>query len=395
MARGPEIDQDLAGWLRHALWLYLKIAGIWTPLLCAAFVVTFSSLSSFLTRWLVAVTIGLVTASICYWAVHLVEILELWILRMLDRPIPRHGHLWSFLLAIIFMPFALHLGFQTAQGLGPLVGYRFSAPDLSDYRVSIMFGVLVCALFFFLEVHRDARAAKREAELRLQQTENERLRAQIAALTSQINPHLLFNSLNTIASLIATKPAAAEEMTVQLSDLFRGILTASRRETHPLATELEICRTYLEIERTRFGERLRRSFEIEPDLDLQDCEVPVLIVQPLVENAVKYAVAPRSGGGEVAVRVGAAGDLVEIAVEDDGPGFGRSPARPGAGTGIASCRSRLELHFGERGQLELEEREGGGTRARITFPRGGGRRQSGDAVQESREGARGDPSPGG
>jgi two-component system, LytTR family, sensor histidine kinase AlgZ len=177
--------------------------------------------------------------------------------------------------------------------------------------------------------------------------------AQLAALESRVQPHFLFNTLNSIAALAHDDPARAEKMTTDLASLMRSTLDR-QAPLVPLDDELRVVRTYLDIERVRFGDRLRYGIEAD---GVGDMRVPRLAVQTLVENSVKYAVSARRDGASILVRADApAADRVRIAVRDDGPGFDGS-ALP-AGHGLALLRSRLEMLFGDRATLVIDGRPG-------------------------------------
>lgn len=173
-------------------------------------------------------------------------------------------------------------------------------------------------------------------------------RAQVDALQARIRPHFLFNSMNTIASLVRTRPAEAERTVEDLADLFRAALGADDGMS-TLAEELEMVDHYLRIEQLRLGERLRveRDFAaVRPDLPL-----PRLLLQPLVENAVYHGIQPRADGGTVLLRTRAQGDGVEIVIENPRPADA-APSRNGMA--LANVRSRIEYHFGARGALLME-----------------------------------------
>lgn len=188
--------------------------------------------------------------------------------------------------------------------------------------------------------------------------------ARLASLESRVQPHFLFNTLNSIAALIPEDPAGAERMTGRLASLLRASLDSADTPLLPLAREAETARTYLEIERVRFGERLRFTFDIPPALG--SVNVPRFALQTLVENSVKFAVAPRREGGHIRVSATAIDGLVALAVEDDGPGFELADAR--AGHGLALLRERLALSFDARASLAVE-RTSTGTLVRVTLPR--------------------------
>jgi len=177
--------------------------------------------------------------------------------------------------------------------------------------------------------------------------------AQLASLESRVQPHFLFNTLNSIAALIHEDPAGAERMTGQLASLLRSSLD-HMTPLVPLEDELRTVRNYLEIERVRFGERLRYDIATEPAA--ASIRVPRLAVQTLVENSVKYAVSPRRDGASIAVRSAARNGHLRIDVEDDGPGFEAS-ALPD-GHGLALLRARLAMAFGDAASVRIESRPG-------------------------------------
>lgn len=184
-----------------------------------------------------------------------------------------------------------------------------------------------------------------EAEARRLATE-----AQLASLESRVQPHFLFNTLNSIAALIPGDPAGAERMTAQLATLLRSSLDAGGAPLVPLDEELAIVRDYLAIERVRFGDRLR--VEIGIDEHAGRTPVPRLSLQTLVENSVKFAVSPRPGGASIVIRATMTGGRVRIDVEDDGPGFG-SMGVP-AGHGLALLDARLKMLYGNRATLKID-----------------------------------------
>jgi sensor histidine kinase YesM len=189
--------------------------------------------------------------------------------------------------------------------------------------------------------------------------------AQLTSLEERVQPHFLFNTLNSIASLIHNDPTGAEKMTGQLASILRSSLDGAGALV-PLEQELKTVRDYLDIERVRFGDRLRYTIQIDERVGA--ALVPRLSVQTLVENAVKYAVSPRRDGGTVAVIAGDANGRVRLAVEDDGPGFDSAGAPDRHG--IALVRERLALTFGDRATLSIES-HAGQTKAVIEVPRSG------------------------
>ena len=205
-------------------------------------------------------------------------------------------------------------------------------------------------------------------ELRTKPGEQERAykllaEAQLSSLESRIHPHFLFNTLNSIAALIPTDPQLAEDTVGKLASLLRFSLNANHSGLVPLSQELKIVRDYLEIEKTRFGARIR--YEIAVPEALQDVKVPPLALQSLVENSVKHVVSQRNQGAMIQIAASQEANRIRLVVLDDGPGFS-----PGAITpehGLGNLVARLELLYGAEGRLEVT-RENEKTAVRLYFP---------------------------
>ena len=240
---------------------------------------------------------------------------------------------------------------------------RFRAQVPFLFAVNLILYLLVLSVHYVVLAFEAFRTAERQ-QLELQVLTRD---AELRALRAQVNPHFLFNTLNSIAALIHENPAAAEDVVTRLADVFRHALTASGREHTRLADELEFLRSWLAIEHVRFGDRLRVVEDVEPGLD--DVPVPGLLFQPLIENAVRYAVAPRAEGGTITLRVrrDPSGDTFTAEIADDGPGFSPGGRPRGNGVGLESVRERLRLGGAKHG-FALESAPGRGTRARITLP---------------------------
>jgi two-component system LytT family sensor kinase len=202
----------------------------------------------------------------------------------------------------------------------------------------------------------------REALLLQQVTE-----AELRALRAQINPHFLFNSLNTVADLIVRDPVRAEAMTVRLAGVFRHVLAHSSRPLTTIRDEVEFLRTYLYIEEARFGDRLQVTFDVAADV-LAD-QAPSLILQPLVENALKHGLGPKPGPGHLWISAQAEGGRMLLRVEDDGMGLERR--QESQGLGLTNVAERLRTLYQDRASVLLESRPGGGCRVTLRFPRDG------------------------
>ena len=188
--------------------------------------------------------------------------------------------------------------------------------------------------------------------------------AQVRALRYQINPHFLFNTLNAIAALVRDAPARAEEMVVQLSEFFRRSLAVNPMEDLTLSQEVDLQRLYLEIERTRFPDRLR--FDVQLEDGSAEASVPALLLQPLVENAVKHGVARSEGPTCICIRARLDGPVVEIVVENDAKSTG--PGSPGEKVGLRNVAERLRSRFGEEATLTSAEIAEGGFRNSLRIP---------------------------
>jgi signal transduction histidine kinase len=191
--------------------------------------------------------------------------------------------------------------------------------------------------------------------------------AQLQALQRQLHPHFLFNTLNAISALMHRDVEAADQMLSRLSDLLRIALDQRGQQEVALKDELEFLQKYLEIEQARFGDRLTVEFSIDPET--LDAQVPNLILQPLVENSIRHAVAVRIEPGHIAVKARRVEDALELTVRDNGPGMppGRL-ASPARGLGLSNTRSRLERLYGAAQHLTFAEPPGGGLIVTVSLP---------------------------
>jgi LytS/YehU family sensor histidine kinase len=187
--------------------------------------------------------------------------------------------------------------------------------------------------------------------------------SRLSSLESRIHPHFLFNTLNSIAALIPSDPVRAEDTVGKLASLLRFSLNANQSGLVPLSLELKIVRDYLEIEKTRFGARIR--YEITVPETLQDVKIPPLALQCLVENAVKHVAARRAEGVSIQVTGSRESNCINLEVLDDGPGFSLDAITPEHGLG--NLMERLELLFDTAGELAVT-RKGETTAVRLSFP---------------------------
>jgi len=224
----------------------------------------------------------------------------------------------------------------------------------------LTYSILVAATQGYLYYQR-----YRQGELRSAHLSAQLAQAQLQALRMQLHPHFLFNTLNSIATLIHKDPDAADRMTARLSDLLRLTLDNIGVQEVPLAQELEFLERYLEIEKTRFSDRLVVRIEVGPET--LDASTPYLILQPLVENAIRHGIAARSSPGCVIVRAARDGVMLVLEVKDDGPGI-QSTVASNNGIGISSTRERLEKLYGEAHTFDLSNAVEGGLAVKLAFP---------------------------
>ncbi|MCQ4163328.1 sensor histidine kinase [Tahibacter harae] len=224
----------------------------------------------------------------------------------------------------------------------------------------LLYWLVVGAAHALLYSHRYWQREAEVAALRASLSE-----ARLQALSAQLNPHFLFNTLNTVAELVHHDAAAADRMLANLSALLRRSLGTSAAQEVPLRDELAMLEQYLAIQRVRFGARLQSAFAV--DAGCLDAAVPFLLLQPLVENAIVHAIAPRIEGGCVRVSAGREGDgRLRLCVSDDGAPARAAPA--GNGIGLRNTADRLHCLYGEAGVLELAQAAGGGLCVTLTLP---------------------------
>jgi two-component sensor histidine kinase len=207
----------------------------------------------------------------------------------------------------------------------------------------------------------------RERQLAAIQLETQLARAQVRALRMQLNPHFLFNAMNSIAMLIRHQERDEAVRTIAgLSDLLRYVLEETKEQEVPLRQELEFVQRYLAIEEVRFRDRL--EVHIDADPDVLDALVPNLILQPLAENAIRHGIAKRAAARLVTVSARRSADDLVLEVSDDGPGLTQTPSPTGNGVGLHNTQERLRQLYGERQAFEIADGPTQGAIARITLP---------------------------
>ena len=206
----------------------------------------------------------------------------------------------------------------------------------------------------------------RERELHAAQLEGQLAKAHLQTLKSQLQPHFLFNTMHSISSLMLTDVQAADRMMTRLGDLLRMSLESAGTQITTLSRELDFLNCYLEIEKVRFAERLNVTLDIAPET--LDASVPHLLLQPLVDNAVKHGISKLLAGGEIRITARGQDGELQIEIRDNGPGLGTQTTFPASGLGLRITRERLESLYGQDQSVELLRLPGGGTVTRICMP---------------------------
>lgn len=270
------------------------------------------------------------------------------------------------LLLAFTLPASVFLGIAAAF---LLLGWPLAiTPKLwTSAVVGLMFAIIGSVVFLLAErIHHLDQEVRRR---RLAEAERARgeLEAHLKMLQAQIEPHFLFNTLANVASLMQTDVPRARLLLDRLNDWLRIALARTRGERSSLGDELDLLEPWLDILSQRFGPRLAWSMDV--DAPARACPLPPMLLQPLLENAVKHGIEPKVGGGRILVRGRKEGDRLWIEVRDDGIGLNAAGARAGgSGTGLANVRARLAALHGDGGRLQLAENPEGGVTARLELP---------------------------
>jgi hypothetical protein len=279
-------------------------------------------------------------------------------LALLRRP-------WNLFLIIVAIAAAAATGTLLIQCALLLLGYLNLANFWPEFAYKAVV-VTILALLIGWGIHLYERVQTRlhwtRLKLKAEEFEKERAlklatEAQLASLESKLHPHFLFNTLNSISTLISEDPALADKIVLRLARVLRSSLDALDQNSVSLDQEIKLAVDYLEIEKARFGERLRYSLELQPGLAA--LPVPPLILQPLLENSVKFAVFPRPGGGNIAIAARQDSGRLLLAVRDDGPAF--TFAGIAHGHGLDILRRRLQTLFRDNASLTISDGQGSKT----------------------------------
>jgi hypothetical protein len=291
------------------------------------------------------------------------------------RPVASSVRKAALISALAFVQYAALLAWLWASNRVPVVVNPIDAVQLAritplDEAAKLIFlGVFgTVSTYSTSWVERLVREASKESAER-QRVVTRLVQSELDTLKLQLNPHFLFNALNSAMALIATDPPAAERMVSELSDFLRLVLSTSSEQEVPLERELGLLDRYVAIQRVRFQDRLTVSCNIEDGV--RAALVPSLLLQPLVENAIRHGISPRAGAGYVQVGARRIGDKLSISILDDGVGVRARRSRErsrGTGLGLTNTITRLIHLYGENHEFESGPRDEGGYAVRITIP---------------------------
>lgn len=262
---------------------------------------------------------------------------------------------WTTFLVVTFRPF----------------GPDFPAHAFPHFLTCFTGGLLTTIVFYALILTVNSFFESRERlvkqNVELAQLNEQLAQAQLSALRRQIEPHFLFNALNSIAGLIREKQSGeAITMLVSLSDFLRRMLSESNRQEVALSEELDFVKQYLATQKMRFAERLQLSVDVPTELE--DAAIPNLILQPLVENAIKHGIAKRKEGGSVRIAASSQDSQLRISVSNDGPALAPGWETASTGVGVTNVRARLKALYGDAASFVMNTRSLGGVEVAITVP---------------------------
>lgn len=329
---------------------------IYTLLLCtfiALFLTLTISQGSFVINWVMSLSFGI---CIC-----LIILFLLWKLKP-EKPLS------FFLILITGLGAGIFLGFQ----IGPFVLQKAFSLTFSHHKkdlissitLALTFGSVICYFFYSQARLRVGKAQIQQERIQRLSKEKEALEANLRLLQAQIEPHFLFNTLSNILSLIDTDPDRGKSMLMDLIQYLRTSLSRTRHDLITVGQEMEIIQAYLNIQKIRMNERLR--FRIDLPETLRDHPFPPMLIQPLVENAVKHGLEPQIEGGAIRIKGEEANGLIRIEILDTGSGF---HSYSETGVGLCNVRERLRLLYGGKGRLIIEENKPKGVKAILEVPR--------------------------
>lgn len=279
---------------------------------------------------------------------------------ILTFAIMRDG-IWRMAVLVLTLPISVTIGTSLACAI---TGLSAESPVHADktLAVGLFFGFNALVGLFLAE-----RVVYEVQQRKLIKSESEKreIEAHLKLLQAQIEPHFLFNTLANVSSLIDGDPLLAKKLLEHLNDWLRVALVRARSDSATLGDELDMLENYLRILKIRFGERLRWSIDVPEEA--RRSLFPPMLLQPLLENAVRHGIEPKLGGGEISIRASFENTSLHLIVSDSGMGLAGATSANGAG--LSNVRARLAALFGETGSLTLTGNTGGGASATLTLPR--------------------------
>lgn len=347
--------------MRDRFWLLLLVVTAWETLYGVASTSQLMSMEGAdgkLMPLRQAATLGFVSA----WLWIPMTMLLLWCVQRF--PIER-GRLWRSTLVTLGVVLAMvALRAAVVVALNPWVGWYQQLPRFAEVLHTSMTNNFLLLWLVVGAGHALLYAARaRQRERQAEQLQAALVETRLEALASQLNPHFMFNALNSIAEMVHHDPRAADRMLVGLGALLRSNLDHQKSQLVPLREELALLRGYLDIEKVRLGDRLQLAWSVAPGLD--GVPVPPLVLQPLAENAVVHALSLRISPGRLSIDVRREGGRLRVEIADDG---GDRESTAHHGSGLANLRARLEMLYGAGDWLQLSRNGRGGTTARLSLP---------------------------
>ena len=329
---------------RSRLLLYLAVWVVFGLLLTVVFVFGGGAPLDWSLEFAVPVAIVLGLQSLSFW--YVVQAMP-----PDDTPVARMAIIWS-IAGVVSLLVWIALSYAWAMWLLP-EGEKYGASAAGMLPLLIFAGAIGISLAVLGHYLAGAFQRSRNAERRALELQVLAREAELKSLRAQLDPHFLFNSLNSVAALIGNDTAAARQMCFLMAQFFRKSLTLARQQAIPLSEEVSLAETFLAIEKVRFGDRLRTSFDIADDV--KDVSVPPLMLQPLVENAVHHGVAHMLEGGEVCVQARRREGFLELVVAN--PCDPDRPPSRSTGVGLVNVRSRVETLCGHRASVDVDASE--------------------------------------
>lgn len=294
-----------------------------------------------------------------------------WLVIALLRPVLRHVNLWSFWWVTLFYAtlgtgiVTLSLwGFAYVSGRLEMLRWIGSVEQaLTSFVISLIVSIVLAAAWARRAAELEAQIAIGLERERAAAAERAAAEANLRALQAQIEPHFLFNTLANVTSLIHTKPDDAKRMLEDFIAYLRSTLAATREANTTLGSEFAMMKRFLSILQIRMGERLHVHFDLPPELS--HTAIPPMLLQPLIENAIKHGLEPKIEGGSVALAAVREGSTLRISIIDTGQGFGSNPSN---GIGLKNVRERIAKLFGDRGNVLIAENMPCGTRVVLILP---------------------------